>query len=93
MRSNQSVNEKAAATVNVEAKVIRGEQSWLYIYMAFGFWLAIGGTIIQMIAPLKWPWNLIVYVVFIAFSFWLFFNGWFQNKLIGLKNRYEAKAR
>jgi hypothetical protein len=33
MCSNQSVNEKATATVSVEPKVIREEKSWLYIYI------------------------------------------------------------
>jgi hypothetical protein len=58
-----------------------------------GFSITIGGTIIQM-TRLDWPWNLFIYAVFIAFSFWLFlFYDRFQNKLIALKNRYEAKAR
>jgi hypothetical protein len=59
-----------------------------------GFALSIGGTIIAMITPLAFPWNLIVFALFGVITFWLFINnGWFQNKLIGMKTRYEDKGR
>ena len=75
-------------------KVTRGSESWAYIYVALGFTLAIEGTVIQMIDCLKFPSNLIMYVAVGALTFWLFlFDGWFQNKLIGLKNKYESRAR
>ena len=81
-------------TVGIEKKVTRGSESWAYIYVALGFALAIEGTIIQMITPLEFPWNIAVYVLFGLFTAWLFVgHGWFQNKLIGLKIRYENKAR
>lgn len=80
------------ATVNTKVK--RGPESWAYIYVALGFALAIGGTIIQMITPLIFPWNLIAYALFATFTVWLFINNaWFQNKLIGMKMRYEEKSR
>jgi hypothetical protein len=91
MRSD--INEKANASVSVDASVTHGQANWVYFYVALGFWLTIWGTIIQMITPLKFPWNLIAYVVFIVFSFWLFLTGWFHTKLIGIKNWYEGKAR
>ena len=38
--------------------------------------------------------NLLSYLVVGALTLWLFlFNGWFQNKLIGIKAKYEAAAR
>jgi hypothetical protein len=79
----------------VSATVTRGPASWAYIYVALGFALAIEGTVIQMTTPpLVFPCNLLAYGVLGAVTFWLFvFNGWFQNKLIGLKNRYESQAR
>jgi hypothetical protein len=78
----------------VDAKVRRGPESWAYIYMTLGFTLAIEGTIIQMITPLIFPWNIIAYVALGVVTFLLFIsNGPFQNKLIGIKSRYEAKAR
>ena len=43
----------------VSATVTRGSESWAYLYMMLGFALAIGGTIIQMITPLVFPWNLL----------------------------------
>jgi len=81
-------------TTTVNATVKRGPESWGYIYVTLGFALAIEGTIIQMATPVGFPWNLIAYFVLAAFTFWLFIgNGWFQNKLIGMKIRYEEKDR
>jgi len=40
------------------------------------------------------PWNTILCVAIVALTIYLFlFNGWFQNKLIGVKGWYEGKAR
>ena len=77
------------------ATVTRGPESWAYIYVALEFVLAIEGTVIQMATPpLAFPWNLIAYAAVGASTFWLFiFNGEFQNRLIGIKLRYEGRAR
>ena len=48
--------------VGVSATVKRGPESWAYIYIALGFVLSIEGTIIGMITPLVFPWNLIAYI-------------------------------
>jgi hypothetical protein len=81
---------KAIATV--EATVRRGPESWAYIYVALGFALTIEGTFIDMALP--FPWNLLSYLVVGALTLWMFlFNGWFQNKLIGLRARYEDASR
>ena len=78
----------------MDATVTRGPVSWAYIYVALGFALAIEGTVIQMSTPLMFPWNVGTFACVGALAFWLFlFNGWFQNKLLGLKNKYEMKAR
>ena len=80
------------AIVTLEAKIRRGPESWAYIYIALGFALTIEGTTIDM--ALSFPWNLLSYLVVGALTVWLFlFNGWFQNKLIGIKAKYEAAAR
>jgi hypothetical protein len=78
-----------------DANTARGAESWTFIiYIALGFALAIEGTIIQMITPWVFPWNLVVYLVFGAATFWVFIcNGWFQERLIRLKIKYESKAR
>jgi hypothetical protein len=74
--------------------VKRGELSWNYFYVALGFALTISGTIIQMLDFLHFPRNVLLYAVTAAVLFWLFlFNGTFQNKLFGLKNRYEDRFR
>ena len=82
------------SNVTVTATVKRGPQSWNYIYVMLGFALAIEGTVIAMITPLVFPWNIVAYAILGFVTFWLFIsNAWFQNKLIGMKNRYEEKAR
>jgi hypothetical protein len=82
---------KAVATL--EATVKRGGESWTYFYVALGFALSIEGTVVGMIQPLAFPWNLVAYLVVGAVTFWLvLFNGWFQNKLVRWKNAYEQKA-
>lgn len=78
----------------VSKRVKRGEKSWNYIYIALAFVLSFEGTFIQMITPLLWPYNVIAYVIVFVLTCWLFLsNGWFQNKLIGIKTKYEDTAR
>jgi hypothetical protein len=89
---NIEMNGRSGVTAN--ATVIRGPQSWAYIYVAFGFALAIESTIISMITPLQFPSNLIVYAVLAAFTGRLFLvSGWFHDTLLGMKHSYEGKAR
>lgn len=88
------VSSKATVTASAEVRVRRGAGSWAYIYVALGFLLSLSGTVIQLIKPLEWPYNLILYVVicFVAIYFFLF-NGWFQNQLLKVKTRYEDVSR
>ena len=80
--------------VKIDTTVKRGQDSWLYVYIILGFTLTIEGSVVQMITCLKFPWNLVTYGAVSAVTFWLFlFNGWFQNKLIGFRIKYEDKAR
>lgn len=79
--------------VQVAAAVKRGPESWQYVYVMLGFALTIEGSIIQMITPLIFPGNLLVFAVVGVVTFWLFIDSrWFQNKLIGLKIKFEEKA-
>ncbi|WP_194460334.1 hypothetical protein [Bradyrhizobium sp. CCBAU 53421] len=74
------------------ATVTRGPESWASIYIALGFTLSIEGTAISMV-PL-FPWNLAAYAAIAAITIFLFLNsGWFQNKLLSWKGKYEQKAR
>ena len=76
------------------ATVTRGRESWNFIYIFLGFALTIEGTILQMIDPLRFPSNLIAYLVLGAVTSWLFIlRGWFQNMLIRMKNSYENIPR
>jgi hypothetical protein len=80
-----------ASSPSVATAPSRGEISWNYFYIALGFALSIWGTIIQMMDFLHFPCNVLLYVVTGAGLFWLFLNGRFQNKLIELITRYEAR--
>lgn len=74
------------------ATVTRGPESWASIYVALGFTLSIEGTAISMFP--YFPWNLAAYAVIAALTIILFLSsGWFQNKLLGWKGKYEQKAR
>jgi hypothetical protein len=47
-----------------------------------------------MLTPLAFPYNIITFLALAGITTWLFLeSGWFQNKLIGFKMRYEDKAR
>jgi len=71
----------------------RGKESWNYIYIILGFTLTIEGVLVGY-SPLYWYWNLAIAFVLLSGTTALFLlSGWFQNKLIGLKNRYESKWR
>jgi hypothetical protein len=78
-------------TMRANANVVRGPDSWNYVYRFLGFVLAIEGTIIGMV-PLSFPSNIIVYVIVGYLIFWLFIDyGPFQNWLLGKK--YESRPR
>ena len=47
-------------TTSVQMKIKRGSESWSYIYVTLGFALSIEASVIAMIEPLKFPWNLLV---------------------------------
>ncbi len=80
--------------VGVQMTVNRGPESWAYIYIFLGFTLSIEGTVISLITPLGFPWNVALYAIVAVGTVWLFLdNGWFQNKLISWKIRYEQKGR
>jgi hypothetical protein len=92
--TNNSVTETVTASDTVSATVVRGPESWTFIYVLLGFALTIEGNFIQMIRPLEYPWNLVVFLAAMLVTVWLFiFSGRFQNWLIGMKIKYERKAR
>jgi len=72
----------------------RGAASWAYIYIALGFLLSFEGTIIQLITPLRWPYDLIFYVpLFVLTSLVFLASGRFQGWLVRLKTMYEDRFR
>ena len=94
MKIADKVNDGLTATDRASGEVKRGPESWNFVYIVLGFTLSIEGTAISMVEPLKYPFNLTAFVIFTAFTVWLFlFNGWFQNKLIACKATYEDKFR
>jgi hypothetical protein len=56
--------------------------------------VTIESTVIGMMTPLAFPYNVICFLVAAALTGWLFIeNGWVHRKLFNLKNRYENKPR
>jgi len=94
MEHRGEVSESVSTSDSVEVKIRRGPESWNYIYVALGFAISIEGSVVQMIDSIKAPLNILLFVVAAVISVWFFFfNGWFQNKLIGWKAAYEGRSR
>ena len=75
----------------ITARIKRGEASWAYFYTLLGFALTIETGIASMF---ELPWSLIGLALAAAGTIHLImFNGWFQNKLINWKSRYENVER
>jgi len=75
----------------VTARIKRGEASWAYFYTLLGFALTIETGIASMF---DLPWSLVGLVFAAAVTIHLImFNGWFQNRLINWKSRYENVER
>jgi hypothetical protein len=97
----RAVSEKVAMTIfgasggmGANAGLVRGEKNWNSLYVALGFVLTIGGMIIQMITPLEFPWNLVMYVVFGAIAFRLFLSDRrFQDWVLGKIRSHEDEPR
>ena len=86
-----TANIEARATARVTAQVKRGSVSWAYFYTLLGFALTIETGIASMF---DLPWALIGLLIVAAVTIYLIlFNGWFQNKLLGWKARYEGAER
>ncbi len=89
-----NVSASVQSSASVDFKVKRGAGSWGYIYTLLGFVLTIETGVMGLIVPIKWPWNFVSLLVLATLTIYLFlYNGWFQNKLIGFKIRYEEQAR
>jgi hypothetical protein len=79
-----------AATANLTVR--RGQESWNYFYILIGLAISTEGSVISMITPLIFPYNVISFIVVGVITFLLFIrNGWFHNKLLGWKNYYESR--
>lgn len=96
LRAEPTAVTSETATIRdaISAEIKRGESSWNYIYVALGFAIAIEGTVVQMVEPLKFPWNILTFISLAGVTGHVFLNcGWFQNKLIGWRMRYESRYR
>jgi hypothetical protein len=78
----------------VNPTIMRGPESWAYFYTVLGFVVTIESTVIGMMTPLGFPWNILVFAAIASATIWQFIeNEWIHKTLIGFKNRYENKAR
>ncbi len=67
-------------SVTVDAKVKRGPESWAYIYTILGFTVTIESTVIGMMTPLIFPWNIVAFIGVAALTAWQFIeNSWLHN--------------
>ena len=83
------------AKATCSATVTRGPDSWAYFYNVLIFAVAIEGVFIALAAErLGFVLSALVFA-FVAglTTFGVLFSGWVQNKLIGLKSRYENQPR
>jgi hypothetical protein len=91
---NASVSESLKVTDAVTPKITRGKERWAYIYIMPAFTLTIEATLVQLITPI-WslglspptPWSRPSQC-----GCSLAMDG-SKNKLIGLKEEHENKAR
>jgi hypothetical protein len=87
----ETVQFNAKATDTMVATVKRGSTSWGYFYTLLGFALTIETGVGSMFSL---PWSLIGFLIVGATTIHLvLFNGWFQNKVLGWKARYEDSER
>lgn len=76
-----------------EKRIKRGKESWDFIYLVLGIFLAIEASIISII-PLEWKIKTLLLIVAFIVTGWLCLsNSWFQNILIGLKIKIEETWR
>jgi hypothetical protein len=85
--------QAAAATVaTANLTVRRGQESWNYFRFLLSVALTIEGSVVPMITPLRFPWNVGLVIGAMAITCSLFlYNGWVHNKLLGWKNYYENR--
>ena len=92
LRSDTGVYRTEAQSVQM--KVTRRQTNWAYFYIFLGFALSLEASIVAFVEPLRWPWNLVTFLMTSGVTVYLvLFNAWFQNKLLGWKASYEDKAR
>jgi len=85
---------RGSSSMTATAHVIRGPESWTYIYaVLLGLALPVIGAV-TLTAPVSYPVRLVAFLVLGAGTVWLFLsNAWLHNQLIGLKSRYENQPR
>lgn len=81
----------AGATMTANAAVRRGDAAYTYLYVVLALLLGLFWTLVQVWPSL--PKVIVVLAGTVILVHLLLFNGWAQNKTIGLKNWYESKFR
>ena len=78
---------------SLQKRVKRGEQSWSFIWIVYAILLAVTLSIISA-TPFTWFWKILVLISSVFLLSWLcLLNGWFQNKIMGLKIKLEDTWR
>lgn len=78
--------------MSIELNLKRGDKSWNYFQIAYGFLLAISLSIIAVL-DIKSIYKVILILVLAVFLFWLcFYNDWFRNKIVGIFTKSQEKV-
>jgi hypothetical protein len=91
LRAGHGAGREKAMSMRVDEEVIRGLESWNYLYIVLGFALTIEGTLVQMAT--SWPYDFILYVALIALialTTWVFLFTPFRGTLFRMKRKYEG---
>ena len=71
-------------------KIKRGKESWNFFYWIFGVLIAVVISIIVILPINNWVYKIIIITISLFFLIWIcLISAWWQNKLIGLKNKLE----
>jgi hypothetical protein len=78
----------------LDGRVKRGSEAWAYFYIVLGFVVTLESTVIGMITPLTFPWNILTFLVVAGCTVRAFIQfEWLHHKLIAFKERSESKIR
>ena len=77
---------------NSGTAVTRGEVSWQYLYLFYGFTSVVLLQLINTTEAFKGYKTLITLVNLLVLFYLCFYNSWFRNKIVGLISKSKQKT-